>query len=149
MVVLSAATVGATLGLKRRPHLDEISSQAFEHGFDHMVGSNAKDRATDLRRQMSVPQMPGEPRQLLGISMADIYHRLRSRLYFEPSPIMQAQPVSIGHGNGVWQIEEDLFALIGYQTNASAVTLFEMKSDGSGSLMPWPAPGGPMNRCAG
>jgi|SRR6516164_1758207 len=114
-----------------------------------MVGSNAKNCATDLRWQVSIPQMPGETRQLFGISMADLYHRLRSRLHFEPSPILQAQPVAIGHGNRLRQIEEHLFALIRHQTNAPAVTLFEIKSDGSRCLMFWPAPREPMKRCAG
>ena len=149
MVAFTMIAVGAALGLKRRPHLDEIRSQAFEHAFDHMVGSNAKDCATDLRRQMPVSQMPGETRQLFGISMADLYHRLRSRLYFEPSPVLQPQAVSIGHGNRLRQIEEHLFALIRYKTNTPAVTLFETKSDRSCSLVLWPAPAGAMNRRAG
>ena len=149
VVGFTVATVSTAFGLKRRPRFHELRSQAFEHGFDHMVGSNAKDCATDLGRQMSVAQMPGQTRQLFGISMADLYYRLRSRLYFEPSPVMQPQSVSIGHSDRLRQIEEDLFALIRYQTNASTVTLFEIKSDGSRSLMPWPAPGGPMNRCTG
>jgi len=148
-VAFTMVAVGAALGLKRRPHPDEIRSQAFEHAFDHMVGANAKDCATDLRRQMPVTQMPGETRQLFGISVADLYHRLRGRLYLEPSPIMQPQSVSVGHGNCARQIEEDLFALIGYQTDTPAVTLFEIERDGSRSLMLGPAPGGPMNRCAG
>jgi hypothetical protein len=62
---------------------------------------------------------------------------------------MQPQPVSISHGNRLRQIEKELFALIRYQTNTSAVTLFEGESDGSRSLVLWPAPGGPMNRRAG
>src|SRR5262249_19958913 len=137
------------LGLKRRPDLQEIRSQALQHGFDHMVGSNAKNCATDLCWQMSVPQVPGETCQLFGISMADLYHWLRSCLHFEPSPILQPQPVTIRHGDRLGQIEEDLFALIRHQTNAPAVALFEMKSDGSRCLMLWPAAGEPMNRCAG
>jgi hypothetical protein len=110
-----------------------------------VVGANTKGRAIDLRRQMSVPQMPGKTGKLLGISMADLYHWLRCRLDFEPSAVMQPQPVSIGHGNRLRQIEKDLFALIRYQPNTSAVTLFEEKCDGSRSLMLWPAPAGPMN----
>ena len=113
-----------------------------------MVGANAKNRVTDLRRQMPVSEMPGKTCQLFGISMADLYDRLRCRLYFEPSPVMQPQPVSIGHGNRLRQIEKDLFALIRYQTDTPAVTLFEQKRDGSRGLMLRPAPGGPMDRRA-
>ena len=87
-VAFTVAAIGATLGLKRRPRLDEIRSQALEHGFDHVVGAYAKTRATDLRRQVSVAQMPGKTRELFGISMADLYHRLRGRLHLEPSPVL-------------------------------------------------------------
>jgi hypothetical protein len=88
VVAFSVATVGTALGLKGRAHFQEIRSQAFEHGFDHMVWANAKNRATDLRWQVPVSQMPGKTCQLFRISMADFYHWLRCRLYFEPSSVM-------------------------------------------------------------
>jgi hypothetical protein len=95
---------------------------------------------------MPVPQMPGKTRQLAGVCMPNLYNRLRCRTHFEPSPILQLQPVSIGHGNGLRQIEEDLFAfLIRDQTDTPAVTLFEIESDGSCGLMRRPAPAGSMS----
>ena len=114
-----------------------------------MVGANVKNPAADLRRQMPVPQMPGKPCQLFGFSMADLYHGLGRRPYFEPSPVMQPQPVSIRHRKCLRQIEKELFALIRYQTNTPAVTLFKQKGDGSRGLMIRPTPGGLMNRRAG
>ena len=80
--------------------------------------------------------------------MFDLYNELRCRLYFEPSPVIQPQPVTIGHGHGFGQIEEDLFALIRYQTDTSAVTLFEIESNGSRGLVLWPGLGGLMYRRA-
>jgi hypothetical protein len=145
VVVFTVAAVGAALGLKRSSQLHETRSEAFEHGFDYMVGSDAKHCVTDLRRQMPVPQMPGKTRKLPGVYMPDLYNRLRSRQYFEPSPVFQLQPVSIGHGNGLRQIEEDLFALIRHQTDTPAMTLFEIESDGSPGLMLRPASAGSMN----
>jgi hypothetical protein len=143
------ATVGATFGLKRCSHFHEICSEALEHGFDHVVGSDVKNRAADLCWQMPVPQMPGKTRQLPGIPMFDLYNRLRCRLYFEPSPVIQPQPVSMGHGNGFGQVEEDLFALIRHQTDTAAVPLFKIERDGSRGLMLRPTSGGPMNRRTG
>jgi hypothetical protein len=145
VVVFTVAAVGAALGLKRSSELHETRSEAFEHGFDYMVGSDAKHRVTDLRRQMPVPQMPGKTRQLPGVYMPDLYNRLRCRPYFEPSPVFKLQPVTVRHGNRLRQIEEDLFALIRHQTDTSAVTLFEIESDCSCSLMRRPAPAGSMS----
>ena len=118
-------------------------------GFDHMVRANAKHHAIDLRRQMPVSQMPRKTCQLFRVSMADLYHWLVCRLYFKPSPVMQPQPVSIRHGKRLRQIEKELFALIRYQTNAPAVTLFKQKCDGSRGLLLRPASGAPMNRRVG
>jgi hypothetical protein len=145
VVVFTVATVGAAFWLKRSSHFHEIRSEAFEHGFDHMVRSDAKNRVTDLRRQMPVPHMPGKTHQLPGVSMRDLYNRFRCRLYFEPSPVFQLQPVTVRHGNGLGQIEEHLFALIRHQTGTPAVTLFEIESDGSRGLVLWPAPRAAMN----
>ena len=105
VVVLTVAAIGTALGLKRRSHFHQIRSEGFEHGFDHMVGSDPKNRVADFRRQMPVPQMPGKTRQLPAVCMPDLYNRLRGRLHSEPSPVFQLQPVSIGHGNGLRQIE--------------------------------------------
>jgi hypothetical protein len=149
VVVVSVATVSATFGLKRSSNFHEPRSEALEHGFDHMVGSDVKNRAPDLCWQMPVAQMPGKTRQLPGIFMFDLYNELRCRLYFEPSPVIQPQPVSIGHGHGFGQIEENLFSLIRYQTDTPAVTLFEIESHGSRGLVLWPGPGGAMYRRAG
>lgn len=144
-MVFTVAAVGATLGLERKPHLCKARSEAFKHGFDHMVGSDAKNRQADLRRQMTVSQMPGKTRQLPGVRVPDLDNRLRCRLYFEPSPVFQLQPVTIRHGNRLRQMEEDLFALIRHQTDAPAVTLLEIESDGSCGLMRRPAPAGSMS----
>jgi len=148
-VVLSVATVGATLGLKRRPDRHQIRPEAIEHGFDHMVGSNAKNRDIDLRRQMPVPEVPGKTCELPWISVPDLYNRLHCRLYLEPSPIVQPQSVAIGHSNSFGQIEEHLFTLIRQQADTPAVTVFEIESDGPRGVVRWPMPRGSMNRRAG
>ena len=149
MLVLGVTTVGATFGLKRRPHRHQIRSEAFEHDFDHMVGSNAKNRDTDLRRQMPVPQVPGKTCQLPGICVPDLYNRLCRRLYFEPSPVLQPQSVAIGHSNCFGQIEEYLFTLIRQQADTPAVTIFEIESDGPRGVVRRPIPRGSMNRRVG
>jgi hypothetical protein len=148
MVTFTAATIGTRLGLKGRVDSHEIRAQAFEHCLDHMVRANAKYPAIDLCWQMPVSQVPCEASQLFGFSMSDLYHGLWRGLYSDPSPVFQSQPVSIRHGKRLRQIEKKLFALICYQANPPAMTLFEQKRDGSRSLVLRPAPGALMNRCA-
>jgi hypothetical protein len=97
---------------------------------------------------MTVSQMPGKTRQLPGVCVPHLYNRLRCRLYFEPSPVFQLQPVTVRHGNRLRQMEEDLFALIRHQTDAPAVTLLEIEGDGSCGLVRRPAPAGSMSGCA-
>ena len=145
VMVFTMTAVGAALGLKRHLQPCEARSKALDHGFNHMVGSDAKSRVADFSRQMTVSQMPGKTCQLPGNCMPDLYNQLRCRLYFEPSPVLQLQPVTVRHGNRLRQIEEDLFALICDQTDAPPVTLFEIESDGSCGFMRRPAPAGSMN----
>jgi hypothetical protein len=145
MMLSRVTAVGTALGLKRSAYRHETRSEAFEHGFDHMVRSDTKNRIADLRRQMPVPQMPGKTGQLPGVSMPDLYNRLGCRQYFEPSPVFQLQPVSVGHGDCLGQIEEHLFALIRRQPDTSAVTLFEIESESSSNLLCRPASAGSMN----
>jgi hypothetical protein len=77
--------------------------------------------------------------------MPDLDNQLHCGLYLQPPPIFELQPVSVRHGNGFWKVEENLFASIRHQTDATAVALLEIEREGSDRLVPWPKPGGTMN----
>ena len=83
-----------------------------EHLLDHMIGPNAKSLIANFSRQMPISQMPGEAHELVGILMPDFEDKLRGGFDLQQPPVFKLQGISIGHGNRLRKIEEDIFALI-------------------------------------
>ena len=94
---------------------------------------------------MPVSQVPSEARQLSGVPVPDLYGRLRSRPHHQPTPVLELQPISIGHGNGLGKVEEDLFAFVRYETSPPAMTFIEIESQGTHGFVLWPISGRSMD----
>jgi hypothetical protein len=148
MVVMTASTVGAAFGLKWSAHFHEARSKAFEHGFDHVVGSNAQNLVPDFGWQMAVSQVPGEACQLVGIRMPDLHDRLCSRAHSQPSSVFELQSIAIRHRDGFRQVKEDLFASIGLQADAPPMAIFEVECEDGDGLVVWPMSVRSVNRSA-
>ena len=71
MSVMVSVPVSAAFWLESCADSLQFSSEATEHVFDHMVGANKKDLASNLRRQVAIAQVPGKAHQLNGIFMPD------------------------------------------------------------------------------
>jgi len=143
-VMIAVTPVGAAFGLEGSSHVHKIRSQPMEHLFDHMVGPNAKNPASNFCRQMPVSQMPGKTRKLTGILMPDFDNELGRSLNLQQPPIVKLQAISVGHGNRLRKIEKDIFALVRGQANATAMARVEIESDGACRLFLRPMPGGVM-----
>ena len=89
VVTVAVAAVSAAFGLERRLQLYKIRSVSVEYFLDHVIRPNEKNLISNFSRQMPIAQMPGEAYKLIGILMSDFNDRLRSRLDFQPSPIVQ------------------------------------------------------------
>ena len=146
MVIITA--VSAAFRLERGLHLYKFRSQAMKHLLDHMVGPNAKNLITNFSRQMPISQMPGKAHELIGIFVPNFDNRLRSGLNLQQPPIVKLQRIPIGYRNCFWELEKDIFALIGTQTNAAAVARVEIESDRACRLFLRPVSRGAMNRGA-
>ncbi len=77
--------------------------------------------------------------------MPDLDKRLRSCLNLQPSPILELQAISIGHGNRLRKIEKDIFALIRRQTNAPAMARVKIERERSTAFSFGQCPAAPMN----
>jgi hypothetical protein len=146
--MVTMAAVSATLGLKDGLHLHKIGPESTEHILDHMVPPDPEDVTVNFRRQMPIPQMPGQARQLGGRFMSDFDNDLRGSPNPQPRSISELQPISIRHRNCLGEIEEDIFALIRRQTNAAAVARVKIESHCADGAFPGPMTGGTMNRSA-
>src|SRR5215471_4073456 len=101
-----------------------------EHLLDHMIGPNAKNLIANFSRQVPISQMPGEAHELVGIFMPNFDNRLRGRFDLQQPPVFKLQGISIGHGNRLWKIEKDIFALIRSQADAAAMASVEIEREG-------------------
>src|ERR1700756_4356905 len=119
MVVV--ADISAAFGLERDLHPFKIRSEAKQHIFDHVIRPNAKNLVSNFSRQMPISQMPRKARQLIGIFMPDFDNEFRRGLNLQPSAIFKLQAISIGHGNRLGKVEQDIFALIPNQANAASM----------------------------
>jgi hypothetical protein len=143
--VMVAVAVSAAFGLERDLDRLKMCPEAAEHVFDHVVGPNAKNLVSNFSRQMPISQMPREASKLVGVFMPDFDNELRRSLNFEPSTIFKLEAISIGHGNRLGKVEQDVFALIPNQANAASMARVKIKSKGACSFFCRPTPGRPMS----
>jgi len=97
VVMVAVAAIGAALGLEGGLEVDELRSEAAEHGLDHVIWSDPKNRIADLGRKVPISQVPGNANQLPGVGMPDLDDELRRGLDPDPSSIVELEPISVGH----------------------------------------------------
>jgi hypothetical protein len=145
MMVAMVSAIGATFGLKRGVYFRELCAEATEHMFDHVVWSNPENPVPNFSRQVPVPEVPSQAHKLVWIFVPNFDNMLGSSLNHQPSPILQLQTVSIGHGNGLWKVEKDIFAFVCSEANAAAMARVKIESQSACSIFLRPMPSGAMN----
>jgi hypothetical protein len=80
MFVMVAVTVSTAFRLKGGLDRLKMCPEAAEHVFDHVVGPNPKNAVSNLRRQVSIAEVPGKTHQLFLIFMPDFDDLLWSGL---------------------------------------------------------------------
>ena len=94
-----------------------------------MIGPDAKNLVSNLRRQMAVSQMPGKARKLIGILVPHFDEWLRSSLHLQPPAIFELQAISFAHRYRFRKVEKDIFSLIRRQANAAAMARVEIERE--------------------
>src|SRR5438552_6970626 len=62
-MAVTGGGIGAAFGIERRLDLDHARAQSLDHRLDHVIAPDAQALPPDLRRQMTVAEMPGDPDQ--------------------------------------------------------------------------------------
>ncbi|KZD22791.1 hypothetical protein A4A58_28020 [Tardiphaga robiniae] len=122
--------IGAAFGIERRLDLDHARAQTLDHFLDHMVAADAQPLGHDLRRQMAVAEMPGEPHQMAGIGTTDFDQRLGSCNHLNETPVFQHQGVAAPQGDGVFEIEQEFQSARPRHRHAATMTIVEIENDG-------------------
>jgi hypothetical protein len=144
-VMVIVTTVRAAFGLKRSVALSENCAEAGKHLFDHMVRPDSEGFMSNLRRQMTIAEMPCKAHKLARIFMPHLDNRLCGRLNHEPPPIVKLHTISIGHGDSLWKIEKDILPLIRREPNPASVPGIEIERDSACGIFLRPMPCRTMN----
>jgi hypothetical protein len=144
-VMVIVTTVRAAFGLKRSVALSENCAEAGKQLFDHMVRPDSEGLMSNLRRQMTIAEMPCKAHKLARIFMPHLDNRLCGRLNHEPPPIVKLHTISIGHGDGLWKIEKDILPLIRREPNPASVPGIEIERDSACGIFLRPMPCRTMN----
>jgi hypothetical protein len=145
MAVMIVTTVRAAFGLKRSVALSENCAEAGKHLFNHMVRPDSEGFMSNLRRQMTIAEMPCKAHKLARIFMPHLDNRLCGSLNHEPPPIVKLHTISIGHGDSLWKIEKNILALIRSQPNPAPMARIEIERDSACGSFLRPMPGRTMN----
>lgn len=98
--------VGAALGVKGRVDFDDLGAETDRHRHNDVIAPDANRHVQHFRRQMSIAQMPSDPRQMFRIGAADLKKRLGRGDDFDQPPIFQHQRVAVVQRGTGRQIEE-------------------------------------------
>ena len=69
---VTAAGIGAAFGIERRLDLDHAGAEPLHHRLDDVIAPDPQALGHDLRRQMAVAEMPGDPDQMQRIGAPDL-----------------------------------------------------------------------------
>jgi hypothetical protein len=144
-VMVIVTTVRAAFGLKRSVAFSENCAEAGKHLFDHMVRPDSEGFMSNLRRQMTIAEMPCKAHKLARIFMPHLDNRLCGRLNHEPPPIVKLHTISISHGDSLWKIEKDILPLIRREPNPASVPGIEIERDSACGIFLRPMPCHTMN----
>ena len=107
-VRVAVTGIGATLRVERRFDLDQACTEPLHHRFDHVVAPDAQAASGDLRRQVTISEMPGDANQMLRIAAADFHQRLRRRHDLDQPAILKHQCIAPTQGDRIFEIEQKL-----------------------------------------
>jgi len=127
-----ARRIGAAFGIERRLDLDDPRAQPLHHRLDDMIAADAQALRHDLRRQMAVAEMPGDPDQMQGIGAADFEQRLRGRHHLDQPSVFQDQRITAAQRDRVLQIEQEFESARARHRHTPPVAVVEIEHDGIG-----------------
>ena len=127
-----ARRIGAAFGIERRFDLDDPRAQPLHHRLDDVIAADAQALRHDLRRQMAVAEMPGDPDQMQGIGAADFEQRLRDRHHLDQPSVFQDQRITAAQRDRVLQIEQEFESARARHRHTPPVAVVEIEHDGIG-----------------
>jgi len=124
--------IGAAFGIERRLDLDDARAKPLHHRLDDVVAADAQTFWHDLRRQMPVAEMPGDPNQMQGISAADLEQRFGGGDHLDQAAVLQHQRIAAAQRDGVFQVEQEFEPARANHRHPPPVPIVEIEHHGVG-----------------
>ena len=121
--------VGAALGIKRCFDRLKPSSKAAQHIFDHVIAPDAQPLAHDLDVDVTIADMPGKARQIVGVGGGDFDQRLGPADDPNDCAVFQHEAIPIPQRHRLWKIEQKLGAALAAQQHPPAMALMRIERD--------------------
>ena len=124
--------IGAAFGIERRVDLDHAGAQPLQHRLDDMIAPDPQALWHDLRRQMTVAEMPGKANQMLRIGGPDLGQGLGCRDHLDQPAIVEHQSVAATKCYGIFQIEQEFQSARAGHRHSPPVAVVEIEHHGIG-----------------
>ncbi len=131
-VAMPAARIGPAFRIEWRFDFDHARAKPLHHVLDHMVAADTKSLADNLRRQMTIAEMPGDTHEMMRIVAPDFDELLRCGNDFDQPPVFQHQRIAAAQRKSVLKIEQKLQASRSGHRHAAAMTIVVIEHDGVG-----------------
>jgi hypothetical protein len=131
-VRMAAPGIGSAFRIKRRFDLDYAGAEPFDHRFDDVIAPDTQALRRDLRRQMTVAEMPGDPNQMVRVGTPYLGQWLRRRHHLDQPVIVEHQRVATSQHCRVFQVEQKLKPAGARHRHPPPVTIVETENDSIG-----------------
>lgn len=142
MAVCLGGLIGAALRLEGGFHHLDGGAEAARHLLQHTVAGDADTVGKQLSGHVPVAEMPGEPREVMGILRHDFRHRLLGGNHGHDAPVFQRQPVTVPQPRRLVEVEQESDVVLPAHGDAAAVAPVMRQHDTVGGGGGIPAAGG-------
>jgi hypothetical protein len=128
-MAMRRAGIGAPFRIERPFDRDDLRAEAARHVLDHVIAPDPERAPRQLDRQMTIAEMPGDPRQRDRVLAADLGERLRRRHHFDEAAVVEREAVAGAEHHGLRQVEQKGEALDAGHRHAAAVAVVIIEHD--------------------
>ncbi len=124
-----AVAIGPALRIEGRLDGHHPRAEPAHHVLDHVIAADPEAIAHDLRRQMPVPEVPGDANHVVGIAGADLRQRFGGGDHQHDAAVLQLQAGIRDERHGLGEVEQEGRALHALHRHAAAMAVVIIEHD--------------------
>jgi len=128
-VVIMMLLIGAMLRIEWCLDRRKPRPETAQHLLDHVIAADAQPIADDLHVDVTVADMPSEPRHVVRARCGDLDQRLRPADDAHDGAVVEHERVAVTQGGRLRQIEQERGAALGGKDDTAAVAVIGVERD--------------------